>query len=103
MAADRRSETPHEPRPVDADVAVILKKLTRKGPGERKLWSEALAAIQAKPDTKSMVMAALTNYSQIRCMYEVGNFWYPGWAERDTPFDIADGSGSAERVAVAGA
>lgn len=92
-----------EPRAVDADVVVILKKLIRLGVGERQMWSTVLSAMQAKPDTESMVMAALTNYSQVRCLYEVGNFWDPRVAECNTPFDSPGTTGPAERVAAVGA
>ena len=84
---------------MDADVAVILKKLFRLGPQERQLWSTVLAAMQAKPESEPMGMAALTNYAQVRCLYEVGNFWDPQMAERDTPFGQHEKSGPAERVA----
>ncbi len=64
-------------RPVEARGLQVLKKLMSRGKEERKMWSRIWKAMNEKPDTAPMVMQALFRYSQVRSLYEEGQFWEP--------------------------
>ncbi len=66
----------------EVESLAILKKLIRQGPEERRMWSRIWSAMQAKPETEPMVMHALYRYAQVRCLYEIGQFWEPQMPEQ---------------------
>jgi len=90
---------PRPKRAVEAEAPVIMKKLMRRGPAERRMWARVFDALQAKPETELMVMTALYGYAQVRTLYDAGRVWEPRLAEREAPFAVAaDGGGMEEAV-----
>ncbi|MDX1502741.1 MAG: radical SAM protein [Thermoanaerobaculia bacterium] len=69
-------------RTVEAEMLVMLKKLIRRGPEERRMWAEVSHAMAAKPEAEPLVLNQLVQYAQVRCLYETGSFWEPRVAER---------------------
>lgn len=62
-------------RPVDLDTLSLLRTLRRMGPEEHALWRRVRKALREKPGAEMIVMSALTQYLQIRHMYDKGQFW----------------------------
>jgi hypothetical protein len=61
-------------RPIESEALLLIEQLLRRGPEERKMCAAVFRAMQAKPLTGKLVMAALYRYAQIRCMYETAGF-----------------------------
>ena len=55
----------------------ILERVRHLGPAEKRMWSRVLQAAKRKPDAAQFVYGALTQYMQIRHMYDKGQFWEP--------------------------
>ncbi|MCP4204765.1 MAG: radical SAM protein [bacterium] len=82
-------------RPIEAEAVTILKKLIRRSPEERKMWSDIMTAMAKKPDTGPAVMLSLFRYAQVRCLYESGGFWEPRVTEQPSMTAVAgDTAGS---------
>ncbi len=91
-------------RDIDSDVPLMLKKLMRTGKAERRMWLRIYQAMQARPETEPMVMAAMYGYGQVRCVYDAGQLWEPVLAQQPPPFvGAAEGEGGEGQAAVASA
>lgn len=69
--------TPHKGRPVEAEAGGVIRKLFRRGPQERQMWSTISEALTEKPEAGPMVMNSLFSYAQVRCLYETDRYWEP--------------------------
>ena len=87
-------------RPIEAEAITILKKLIRRSPEERKMWSDIMAAMSKKPDTGPAVMLSLFRYAQVRCLYDSGGFWEPRVTEQPAMSAVASGAASRGLVTI---
>jgi radical SAM superfamily enzyme YgiQ (UPF0313 family) len=75
-------------RGVDRDTMDILHKFRRLGKDEAKLWERVMDACSNKPEATPGVFLAITQYMQIRYMYDKGSFWEPQLATAPAPAPI---------------
>lgn len=66
-----------EPRPVESEALLVIQRIRRYGPRERKMIPEILHAMQNRPHSRRQVTDALFRYAQARCVYEAGGMWQP--------------------------
>jgi hypothetical protein len=86
-------------RPIESEALVLIEQVLRRGPEERKMCAAVFRAMQTKPFTGKLVMAALYRYAQIRCMYETAGF-LPAMLEPNSEPLFAIASGPAVSRAV---
>jgi radical SAM superfamily enzyme YgiQ (UPF0313 family) len=72
-------------RQIDREMMEIVQNVCRLGPEETRMFLEVAAAVTKKPITQSVVMLMMFQYSQIRYMYQLGQFWQPELTECSTP------------------
>ncbi len=77
FALERGDARIPRPRTVDQLGISVLKKLIRKGPEERQMWSRIQKLIAANPGAGPAVTRSLMRYAQVRCLYETQQFWEP--------------------------
>lgn len=87
-------------RPIEAEAVTILKKLIRRSPEERKMWTDIMAAMAKKPDTGPAVMLSLFRYAQVRCLYDSGGFWEPRVAEQPALSAVGVGAANGGLVTI---
>ena len=68
---------PGKARQVETQANGIIRKMIRRGDGERAMWKTISEALADKPEAGTMVMASLFSYAQIRCLYEADRYWEP--------------------------
>lgn len=78
---EREGRTTSAMRPVESETMIFLHKLIRQGPDETEMWRAIGKAMMAKPETGRLVMMSMYSYSQVRCLYEAGQFWEPHLAD----------------------
>jgi len=71
------------PRRVDLAGMHALENLRKQGSAEGRMFERVTAAIARKPSAAEFVGATLTQYVQIRYMYDQGQFWEPQLAGRE--------------------
>ena len=94
-----RGASARKPRAVEEEAVRLLRKFVRQGPKERKMWSRIYKAMSEKPGSEYAVMLSLFRYAQVRCLYDVGQFWEPHPSEA-SPFH---GRAAGPPVVAAGA
>jgi hypothetical protein len=93
---------PTHRRSIDVDKMIVLSKIRGLGFEEDRMWTRVTKALTRNPGATSFVMAALTQYMQIRYMYRLGHFWDAGLAGTTSPRAAAPqraGAGSLPVVA----
>jgi len=76
-ATRRKAGTRLAGRSIDFDAVGMLGKFRELGSEEQSLWDQLIGAAQKKPATMPFVCGILTQYMQVRHMYETGQFWEP--------------------------
>ncbi len=89
-------------RHVSSEGLAILKRLIRQGPEERAMYRRICAALEGKPQAHPQVMHALQLYAQVRCLYDVGQFWEPRLAEQVPFASLSSPSAGAESLVTIG-
>jgi hypothetical protein len=87
-------------RPIEAEAMTILKRLIRRSPEERKMWTNIMAAMSKKPDTGPAVMLSLFRYAQVRCLYDSGGFWEPRVTEQAAMSAVTSAGASSGLVSI---
>lgn len=75
-------------RSVVMDSVKLTRQFARLGPEETQLWMEIGEVVKEKPWTSTVVAGVLTQYMQVRKMYEDRNFWNPSLV--DIPPDLKE-------------
>jgi hypothetical protein len=72
---------PYEPsaemRPINAESANLIQKMSRLGGAEAKMFRNVMKMLPRNRAASRHVMGALVQYYQVRYMYERGSFWEP--------------------------
>jgi radical SAM superfamily enzyme YgiQ (UPF0313 family) len=74
-------------RPIERDGHQLIMKLKQLGPRENEMWSRINAQILKRPELASTVLKFLSQYMQIRHMYEHGQFWEPLLTQQPKPLE----------------
>ncbi len=73
---------PHKKRQVEAQASGVIRKVIGLGDAERQMWKRISEALAAKPEAGPAVMNSMFSYAQVRCLYDVDQYWDPEIAER---------------------
>jgi radical SAM superfamily enzyme YgiQ (UPF0313 family) len=66
--------TPAPPRAIEREALIVMQRLMDEGDEERRMMLSVLRAMQAKPGSEKLVLAALYRYTQVRCLYASAGF-----------------------------
>lgn len=79
--ATKERQMAQSSRVLDSESLNLLRRFIRQGPAERKMYLEVAEAMADKPESGPAAALMLFRYSQVRCLYEQGNFWEPHLAD----------------------
>jgi Domain of unknown function (DUF4070) len=69
-------------RLVEAELLSLIGKVASLGPEEEKMWINIIRASAKKSSVKEFVVRILSQYLQIRYMYDKGSFWHSDLYQR---------------------
>lgn len=85
-------------RPIERDGHQLVTKIKQLGPRENAMWSRINAQILKRPELASTVLKFLSQYMQIRHMYERGQFWEPLLVQELKPVGEAIRGGQSRKT-----
>lgn len=94
---------PHKIRPVEAEARGVIRKVLKRGEGERRMWKDISTALSAKPEAGPMVMNAMFSYAQVRSLYEADRYWEPELAEQPSMPGFAAQPANPALIQISGA